>query len=104
MVVRPVDFNGMIQSSNEISQIKANQDTKAELQQNLLQNVENAEHMEAMNQVHGDIKTETENLDDEGGGVYENPRKKKRKKKEEKEFDDGRVYKKGKGSSFDIKI
>jgi hypothetical protein len=60
--------------------------------------------MEAMNQVHGDIKAETENLDDEGGGVYENPRKKKKKKKEDKEFDDGRVIKKGNKSSFDIKI
>lgn len=41
MSIRPVDFNGMIQNTHEVSQAKANEDNKANLQQ---QNVQGRGH------------------------------------------------------------
>ena len=37
MSIRPVDFNGMIQNTHEVSQAKANEDNKANLQQQNVQ-------------------------------------------------------------------
>ena len=106
MQLRPVEFNGMIQNANEISHLQSQQDNKSSLQQSMMQNVADIQRQQESTQVHGNIQTETENLDDDGSGViYKRPDKRKKKKKDEKEKknDEGKMYKKGE-KPFDVKI
>ena len=108
MQLRPVEFNGMIQNANEVSHLRAHEENKSQLQQNMMQNAADIKHQQEATQVHGNVKTETENLDDDGnGGIYKRPDKRKKKKDQDKDkkdkYDDGRMYKKGE-KPFDVKI
>jgi hypothetical protein len=109
MQLRPVEFNGMIQNANEISHLQSHEDNKSALQQNMMHNAAEIQRQQDATSVHGNVKTETENLDEDGAGViYKRPDKRKKKKDEKedekkKKHDDGRMYKKGE-KPFDVKI
>lgn len=105
MSIRPVDFNGMIQNTHEVSQAKANEDNKANLQQ---QNVQVAVMHEEQNassmvqQMEESQQHEYNYEDGDGRGYDAKGRKKARKKKS---LDgDGVVRIKTGQPSFDIKI
>ena len=88
MSIRPVDFNGMIQNTHEVASTKANEDNKANLQQ---QNVQ-------VNVMHEEQK----DGDGDGRGYDAKGRKKTKKKKQLD--NDGVVRIKTGQPSFDIKI
>lgn len=104
MFLKPVEFSGMVQNAPEISHIKSEQDSQNQTQQNLMMNAAEVEHEREQTQVRADIKTETENLQDdtESGGTYY--RREDAKKKKKKKFDDGVLIDKNKKKSFDVKI
>lgn len=106
MVLRPVDYNGMIQNTSGVSAQKVQEDNKNSTLQNTMQQTAFVKQNESTTQVHGNTQTETENLqdDEEGGVMYEGKEGKLRKKKKEKNKDEGSIRKKGTPTSFDMKI
>lgn len=105
MFLKPVEFNGMIQNANEVSHFKNQEDSRGKVQQNLMQNAMEVEHKIEQTKVHGDVKTETENLSDDGSSnAYYRKREKEKKEKKKKKHDEGKLIDKNKKKSFDIKI
>jgi hypothetical protein len=106
MVLRPVEYNGMIQNTSEVTSQKTQEDNKNSTLQSAMQQTAFIKQNESTTQVHGNTQTETENLqdDDENGTVYQRNNAKKRKKKEEKKKDAGKIHKKGDPMPFDIRI
>ena len=107
MSIRPIDFNGMIQRTDDISNIKHQQDSKPLVdQQNIQAQVERKEDA-AKHQVRTkDDSSGAENqadARDEGRGLYYSSGERNKHKQEEKK-ESGRVIKKKIGGSFDIKI
>lgn len=111
MVIRPVEFNGMIQNTAEVAQNKASDDQHPMVQQ---QNI-NAFSEQAvdvkLHSVNGKSDAGENNAkvdaDASGGnGTYEGEgqEKKKEKKKHEVFESDGSVKVKNEHGSFDIKI
>lgn len=105
MSIRPIDFNGMIQRTEDVGTLKHHEDSKPQVdQQNIQVQVERNEDA-ARHQVSAkDDSSGTENqadARDEGKGMYYFSNGKK--KQEEKKAPD-RVVKKSMGGSFDIKI
>ncbi len=105
MSIRPVDFNGMIQNTHEVSTAKTQEDQKPVVQQQNIQSEFVKEEMHAQQQVGETEESRQEAFrygDKKGDGSgYE---KKEQKKKKKKESDDGKVFVKGKYHSFDVKI
>lgn len=108
MTIRPVEFNGMIQNTQEASNLKANEDNKATLQQ---QNVQVA--VTQQEQASQSTVRQMENADHheynyeegaDGTGYDASGRRKKRKPQQKKMTEDGRVIQRGEQPSFDIKI
>lgn len=107
MSIRPVDLNGMIQRTNDVSVMKQHEDSKPVIdQQNIQQQVHKQEE-NAQHQVHqaDDAALRQQKFDakEEGKGFYQKPQGKKDKKKQE-EQEDGKVIAKTGYTSFDIKI
>ena len=107
MSISPINFNGMIQNTNEISHTKATEDQKPMLQQeNLTHTVEKQQEQQAK-QVNDLYKAdkEDERYDREGSGKgYQgNKGHKASKKKEEEKRSDGSVTEKH-IASFDMRI
>jgi hypothetical protein len=105
MSIRPVDFNGMLQRTDDVGIIKHQQDSKPLVDQQNIQS-EFAKTQEAMlRQVAGTKAQERmENHADakeEGHGLYYSSDK--RKKKEKKE-EPGKVKEKTMSGGFDVKI
>lgn len=104
MSIRPVDFNGMIQRTQDVSTLKQNEDNrpvvdsrrffhrKEKVEQNLHQVVHAKEKENAGYRY--DAK-------EKGNGHYE---KEERKKKDKKQQKADNVYLKGQTSEFDIKV
>ncbi|MCR4694234.1 MAG: hypothetical protein K5773_02785 [Pseudobutyrivibrio sp.] len=108
MSISPLNFNGMIQNTNEISHTKANEDSKSALQQaNLTVSVEKQKENEAkqVNDTY-EAKRQEGRYDREGDGKgYEGNknRPKNQQPGSEKKAIDGKVLEKG-TSSFDMRI
>lgn len=111
MVIRPVEFNGMIQNTSEISknQTEDNQHPLVQ-QQNMLSNMQEAVDVK-LHQVNGqdnaaENKAKVDEDDSGGNGTYEGNGKqdKKNKKQHESFVSDGSVKIKNEHGSFDIKI
>ena len=104
MSISPINFNGMIQNTNEISNAKLQEDQKPILQQaNSSVEVEKQQDRNS-HQVNGLQNSAKEELhyDREGDGKgYQGNQHNKNKK--EKKSEDGTVTKKS-SSSFDIRI
>lgn len=107
MSIRPVDFNGMIQSTQGATTQKAADDSRPAINQ---QNMAVAVTKEA-EQTQRTVTKKSESakesaLDPNGsnGGALLSDDNKRREKKEEEETPDGRVIRKGAASSFDVKI
>ncbi len=107
MSISPINFNGMIQNTNEISHSKATEDQKPLLQQENLTHAVDKQQEQQARQVNDLYRAdrEDERYDREGNGQgYEGNRNKKTfKKKEEKKKPDGSVSEKH-AASFDMRI
>lgn len=111
MTIRPVVLNGMIQRTQDIGNIKQQEDNKPVVQQQHISVQQEKKEDKLIHQVN--YAEEKENEDyrydakEKGNNQYEGDDGKKRKKKNEPEKNqnkDGKVILKGHGSSFDIKI
>jgi len=107
MTIRPVDFNGMLQRTDDVSQLKHHDDSKPIVdQQNIQGTVEKRSEQLTHEVVHQDNSGGAGNnadARDEGKGVYVDIRNKKESKAVENKSD-GKVLKKQIMGSFDIKI
>ncbi len=106
MSIRPVDFNGMIQRTDDVGMLKHQEETKPLVdQQNIQQQVtKNQEAM--MRQVTDPNKNERmdnhADAKEEGKGEYYASAQKK--KKDGKKQEDGRVINKAMSGGFDMKV
>ena len=92
MSIRPVDFNGMIQRTQDVSTLKQNEDNRPVVEQ---QTIFSQEMKKVEQNLHRyDAK-------EKGNGHYE---KEERKKKDKKQQKADNVYLKGQTSGFDIKV
>lgn len=107
MSIRPIDFNGMIQNTHEVASTKANEDNKANLQQ---QNVQvNVMHEEqtassTVQQMEETQQHEYNYKDGDGDGRGYDAKGRKKSKKKKQLDNDGVVRIKTGQPSFDIKI
>ena len=111
MSVRPVVMNGMIQRTQDVGNLKQQEDNKPAVQQH---NIEIQKEKQADRLTHQVIEAEEKENEgyrydakEKGNNQYEggNPRKKNTQKDTNNEQNkDGKVILKGQGSSFDIKI
>ncbi len=107
MSISPINFNGMIQNTNEVSHTKATEDQKPQMQQDSLTlSVDRQKEQEAK-QVNDLYKAENkeERYDREGNGKgYQgNNKKRSSKGKKDEKISDGSVKEKH-ISSFDMRI
>ena len=107
MSISPINFNGMIQNTNELGHTKAQEDQKPMLeQQNLTHTVEKQQEQQAK-QVNDLYKADREEnrYDREGNGKgYEgNKQRKAFKKKKQEKMPDGSVSEKH-TTSFDMRV
>lgn len=104
MSIRPVDFNGMIQRTQDVSTLKQNEDNKPLLQQQNIQTQFGKETVRHMQQVtHADdAENQQKRYDakEKGSNEYVNQQQKKKKEKKK----DGKVIEKSGFGGFDIKI
>lgn len=105
MSIRPVDFNGMVQRTQDVSTLKQNEDNKPVFQQHVLGAKLQKDTQHQLQQVnHGDDAENYQKKYDareKGSNEYEQNRKKGKKKAEKEE---GKVIKKASAGGFDIKI
>lgn len=108
MSISPINFNGMIQNTNELSHTKTQEDQKPMLeQQNLTHTVEKQQEQQAK-QVNDLYKSnrEEDSYEREGNGKgYEGNKKQKgiKKQKKDQKMPDGSVSEKH-TTSFDMRI
>lgn len=108
MTIRPIEFNGMIQNSNDVTHAKVNEDNKAALQQQNIQSAVVKEEQVASSTVleMEEAQQHEYNYGEGGGnGSYAGNRGRKKKSKDKKqENKDGAVLVKNARPSFDMKI
>lgn len=103
-LIRPVDFSGLVQRSNEVSNLKQNEDNKPMFEQQNIANVVEKDvqkaSKEVINKQNADYHQTNYDAKDEGRGQkYKNSDSKKGNKNNK-----DRITKKGEPSHFDIKI
>ena len=99
MSIRPVDFNGMIQRTQDVSTLKQNEDNRPVVEQQTIFSQEMKKVEQNLHQVvHA---REKENAGYRYDANYE---KEERKKKDKKQQKADNVYLKGQTSGFDIKV
>lgn len=107
MSVRPVDFNGMMQNQQNVSNVKHSEDQKPILQQQqafvTVEKQEEASARQVMNK--DDLNKEEYKFDARDGSKneYQNTQKKKKGKQKDK-MEDGHVRIKGMSGGFDMTI
>ncbi len=104
MSIRPVEFNGMIQRTQDVSTMKQNEDNKPVMEQQNIQTQFSKETVRHMQQVtHADdAENPKKRYDAKEKGSNEYVNQQKQKKKEKKK--DGKVIAKSTSVGFDIKI
>ena len=104
MAINPIEMNGMVTRSQDISMLKHNEDSRAVLQQGNVANAIVKKTQEKSEQVVNPEKTEYNeyryDAKEKGNGSYQDNRKDNQKKKKQ---EDGRVVIRQPGG-FDIKI
>ena len=104
MSIRPVDFGGMIQRTDDVGVIKHQEDQKAVLDQSNIATTLSKQEDTKMHQVQTSSESaKTNNNSDakeQGKGSYHSSDREKKSKKEES----SKVTKKALGGGFDIKI
>ena len=104
MSIRPVDFNGMIQRTQDVSTLKQNEDNRPVVEQQTIFSQEMKKVEQNLHQVvHAQEKENAGyryDAKEKGNGHYE---KEERKKKDKQQKADN-VYLKGQTSGFDIKV
>ena len=107
MSIRPVDFNGMMQNQQNVSNVKQNEDQKPILQQQqAFQTVTKQEEAAARQVVNKEnLDKEEYKFDARDGSKneYQNNQRKKKEKQKEK-MEDGHVRIKGMSGGFDMTI
>ena len=100
MSIRPVDFNGMIQRTQDVSTLKQNEDNRPVVEQ---QTIFSQEMKKVEQNLHQVVHAQEKENDakEKGNGHYE---KEERKKKDKKQQKADNVYLKGQTSGFDIKV
>lgn len=105
MTIRPIDFNGMIQRSQDVGSIKQHEDTRPVVeQQNIQSNFVKDETKLAKQVNHADNADQEEyryDAKEKGNSSYQESSGKQKKKKEQ---ETDRVIVKNKSAGFDIKI
>lgn len=109
MTIRPVVLNGMIQRTQDVSNIKQQEDNKPVVQQQTISIQQEKREDRLMHQVQQAEEKENEgyryDAKEKGNNQYDDTKKRKRNKEAENdESKDGKVILKSHGSSFDIKI
>ncbi|MCR4868274.1 MAG: hypothetical protein K5889_02205 [Lachnospiraceae bacterium] len=107
MSIRPVDFNGMIQNTQGVTDQKVAEDHKPIVNQENLSVHLQQEAQEKAHQVSAKQETAKDSkLDPNGkGNSFQDSKKKHHNKKEQADQEgDGKVLRKGDIPSFDIKI
>ncbi len=107
MSIRPVDMNGMIQRTQDVGNMKQQEDSKPVVEQYNIEIKQQRQEEQLAHQVHQSEEKENEgyryDAKEKGNGAYEgDSRKKKGTKKDQK--NDGKVVLKGQGTGFDVKI
>lgn len=105
MSIRPIDFNGMVQRTQDVTTLKQNEDNKPVFEQHMLSGKIQKDTQRSLQQVkHGE---DTENYQkkydarEKGSNEYEGNKREKKKKEGPKE---GQVIQKSSYSGFDMKI
>lgn len=108
MSIRPVDFNGMIQRTQDVGNIKQQEDHKPVVQQ---QNIEIRQEKQEESLAHKVQNTEEkENFEfrydakEKGNGGYSRDERKRKKREAGVVGDDGKILPKDRKSRFDVKI
>lgn len=110
MSIRPVVLNGMIQRTQDVGNIKQQEDNRPVVQQHNIEVQQKKQEDRLTHQVQQPDEKENEgyryDAKEKGNNQYEGSRQRKKKQKEteQEQNQDGRVLLKGHGSSFDIKI
>lgn len=108
MSIRPIDFNGMIQNSQEVGNIRQNENQRPVVEQQTMQIEQDQKQQVEKDQVARTVEKDDEHrynaAEGEGGGnaAYESRGQKKKKKEEEGKKD--RVVVKSQGGGFNITI
>lgn len=104
MSIRPIEFNGTIQRTQDVGTLKQNEDNKPLLEQQNIQTQFSKETVRHMQQVtHADdAENQQKRYDakEKGSNEYVDLRQKKKKEKKK----DGKVVEKSTSGGFDIKI
>lgn len=107
MSIRPVEFHGVVQRSQDVSALKQNEDNRPMLQQQNVQTQfakETMRHMHQVNQANDSDNPEQKfDAREKGSNEYENLRDKKKKKKE-KEDNSRKASTKARPGGFDMKV
>lgn len=106
MSIRPVDFNGSIQRTNDIGTLKQQEDSKPYAQQANIQTEFNKDTRRSLKQVRhsADAEDSRKKFDAREKGSNEYQRQKGQKKDREGTRTVGRVIEKHQTSGFDLKI
>lgn len=108
MAIRPVEVQGVVQRSQDIGQIKQNQDQKPVVDQNNIQLHIHRETEKSARQVtkfqNADKKENRYDAKEKGNGNYFGQKKKKQSEQEEEEGEDSVMIKSIYHGSFDVKI
>lgn len=109
MSIRPVDLNGMIQKTQDVGNMKQQEDSKPVIQQQNIEIKQQKQEERLAHQVQQSQKKENEgyryDAKEKGNNSYDGGgRKKKEKKKEQERGQSGSVAVKNQSRSFDIKI
>lgn len=105
MSIRPIDFNGMVQRTQDVSTLKQNEDNRPVFEQQVMATKMQKDTQQQLKQVtHSeDAENYKKKYDarEKGSNEYQNNYGKKKKKEEKK---DGRVIPKSTLGGFDIKV
>lgn len=109
MALNPIEFNGVIQRSADMSVFKQNEDAKSAINQQSIQSAMIQHENDASNRVNDVDETDFfgfryDAKDGGSNGTYQYHGKKKKKDEDENKEDFGKVIKKTEGGSFDITI
>lgn len=107
MSIRPVDLNGMIQRTQDVGNLKQQEDNKPVVQQHNIGIEQKKQEDHLIHQVQHSQEKENGSFrydaKEKGNNSYEGSGKKKKQQKKEQK-PDGKVLRKGYGGSFDVKI
>lgn len=106
MSIRPIDFNGMIQNSQEVGNVQQHEEARPVVEQQVIATQTEQTVEEQLNSVneYENAESEADKMDarNGSGNAYQDNRKKGKRKVKEAAKD--RVIRKGEPQSFDITI